>query len=80
MITTHVTALTATTCAGSRRGPGDFFGELTILTVGGQRNATIIATSPVRILTLTAHYMREVRERMPSVGEKIEGMIAARTH
>lgn len=61
-------------------GPGDFFGELAVLTVGGQRNATIVATSPVRIVTLTAHYMREVRERMPAVGEKIESVIAARTH
>jgi len=34
----------------------------------------------VRIVTLTAHYMREVSERMPAVGAKIESVIAARTH
>jgi CRP-like cAMP-binding protein len=61
-------------------GPGDFFGELAVLIVGGQRNATIVATSPVRIITLTAHYMREVRERMPALGEKIDSVISARTH
>jgi CRP-like cAMP-binding protein len=61
-------------------GPGDFFGELAVLTVGGQRNASIVATSPVRIVTLTAHYMREVSERMPAIGAKIESVIAARTH
>jgi cAMP-dependent protein kinase regulator len=61
-------------------GPGDFFGELAVLIVGGQRNASIVATSPVRIITLTAHYMREVRERMPALGEKIDGVVPARTH
>jgi CRP/FNR family transcriptional regulator, cyclic AMP receptor protein len=60
-------------------GPGDFFGELAVLGDGAQRNATIVATSPVRLLTLTAHYMREVRERMPSVGEQIDRVISERT-
>jgi CRP/FNR family cyclic AMP-dependent transcriptional regulator len=61
-------------------GPGDFFGELAVLSGGARRNATIVATSPVRILTLTAHYMREVRERMPAVGEQIDRVIAQRMH
>jgi CRP/FNR family transcriptional regulator, cyclic AMP receptor protein len=61
-------------------GPGDFFGELAVLADGGERNASIVATSPVRILTLTAHYMREVRERMPEIGEQIDSVIADRTH
>jgi CRP-like cAMP-binding protein len=60
-------------------GPGDFFGEVAVLTVGGQRNATIVAATPVRVLTLTAHYMREVRERMPQVGEQIDRVVAERT-
>jgi CRP-like cAMP-binding protein len=60
-------------------GPGDFFGELAALAGGGRRNATIVATSPVSILTLTAHYMREVRERMPRVGEQIDAVIVDRT-
>jgi CRP-like cAMP-binding protein len=60
-------------------GPGDFFGELAVLAGGGRRNATIVATSPVSILTLTAHYMREVRERMPRVGEQIAAVIVDRT-
>jgi CRP/FNR family transcriptional regulator, cyclic AMP receptor protein len=60
-------------------GPGDFFGELAVLGDGARRNATIVATTPVRILTLTSHYMREVRERMPAVGEQIDRVIAERT-
>ena len=59
-------------------GPGDFFGELAVIAAGGQRNATIVATSPVKILTLTAHYMRVVRERMPRIGEQIDAVIAGR--
>ncbi len=58
--------------------PGDFFGELAVLDVGGQRNATIVASSPVRLVTLTAHYMREVRERLPLIGEQIDRVIADR--
>lgn len=61
-------------------GPGDFFGELAVLADGAQRNATIIATSPVRGLKLSARDMRTVRERMPKIGEQIDGVIAKRTH
>lgn len=61
-------------------GPGDFFGELSVLAAGGRRNATIVARTPVRLLTLTAHYMRTVHESMPSLGERINSVVAARTH
>ncbi len=60
-------------------GPGDFFGELAVLASGGERNASVVATSPVRVITLTAHDMRTVRERMPLVGEQIDRVIADRT-
>jgi CRP-like cAMP-binding protein len=61
-------------------GPGDFFGELAVLSDGSQRNASIVATSPVRGFRLSAHDMRMVREQMPRVGEQIDSVIAARTH
>jgi cAMP-dependent protein kinase regulator len=61
-------------------GAGDFFGELAVIAAGGQRNATIVATSPVRLLTLTAHYMRVIRDRMPALGDQIDAVIADRTH
>jgi CRP-like cAMP-binding protein len=63
----------------STMGPGDFFGELAVLADGGHRNASIVATSPVRGLRLSAHDMRIVRERMPLVGDQIDSVIAART-
>ena len=61
-------------------GPGDFFGEIAVISAGGRRNATIRATSPVTLLTLTAHYMREVRSRLPRVGEQIDAAAAQREH
>jgi CRP-like cAMP-binding protein len=61
-------------------GPGDFFGELAVLGDGARRNASIVASSPVCVLRLTAHDMRLVRERLPLVGEQIDSVIAARTH
>lgn len=61
-------------------GPGDFFGELAVLGSGIRRNASVVATSPVRILRLSAHDMRVVRERMPQVGKQIDSVIADRTH
>jgi CRP-like cAMP-binding protein len=61
-------------------GPGDFFGELAVLADGAKRNASIVASSPVCVLRLTAHDMRVVRERMPLLGEQIDSVIAARAH
>lgn len=61
-------------------GPGEFFGELAVLDDGGQRNATIVACSPVRLVTLSSHYMRVVRERMPQIGDQIDRVIAERTY
>ena len=34
----------------------------------------------MKILTLSAHYMRVIRERMPRIGEQIDAVIAERTH
>src|SRR6476660_1969195 len=39
-------------------GPGDFFGEVAMLEKGRTRNASVVATSPVRIIAITRHHMR----------------------
>ncbi len=59
-------------------GAGDFFGELAVLETGGARTASVVATSPLRAIVLTAHFMREVRERMPDVGIQIDRAAAER--
>jgi CRP-like cAMP-binding protein len=57
-------------------GPGDFCGELAILGDGVSRTASVVATSDLRGLVLTAHFMREMRERLPSVGARIDQVAA----
>jgi CRP-like cAMP-binding protein len=52
--------------------PGDFFGEIAVLGDGMPRTATVTAATPVRGLVFTAHFARELHDRMPEVGERIE--------
>jgi CRP-like cAMP-binding protein len=59
-------------------GPGDCFGELSVLADGQPRTASVIATSNLRAIVLTAHFMREVRDRMPPVGASIDGVASER--
>jgi CRP/FNR family cyclic AMP-dependent transcriptional regulator len=59
-------------------GPGDFFGEVGLLEKE-QRNASVVATSRVRLLTLTAWDLRRLGQRMPDVVEKIRGAAAERS-
>jgi cAMP-dependent protein kinase regulator len=56
---------------------GDFFGEIGWLK-NELRNATIVATSPMRLVTLSTWELRRMR-KMPGVMEKIEQVIAARS-
>jgi CRP-like cAMP-binding protein len=53
-------------------GPGDLFGELAVLGDGVARTASVVASSDVRAIVLTAHFLRELHDRMPEVGAKID--------
>jgi CRP-like cAMP-binding protein len=53
-------------------GPGDLLGELAVLGDGAARSASVVARSDVRAIVLTAHFMRELRARLPDVGEQID--------
>ena len=57
-------------------GPGDFFGEVGVLQ-NELRNATIVATTGMRLITLTTWELKRMRN-MPGVMEKINETIAAR--
>ena len=58
-------------------GPGDFFGEVALLT-GGRRTATVTTISPVRVLVLVGDDFRRLTQTYPDVGAEIEATSQAR--
>ena len=58
-------------------GPGDFFGEAA-LRAGRLRNSSVVATSPVRILALSAHNVRILHEQIPALAAQIDSASAER--
>jgi CRP/FNR family transcriptional regulator, cyclic AMP receptor protein len=59
-------------------GPGEFFGEIA-LTVADTRTASVVATSPMRLVVLTAAQFHAIESRMPGVASKIRAAIEERT-
>ena len=57
-------------------GPGDFFGEMGVL-ANEMRTADVVATSPMRLITLTTWELKRMRS-MPGVMDKINEVIASR--
>jgi CRP/FNR family cyclic AMP-dependent transcriptional regulator len=58
-------------------GPGDFFGEIGLLE-HDRRNATVVATSPMRLITLDQWDMRRLEKAVPSAAERIRQAAEAR--
>jgi len=52
-------------------GPGDFFGEMGLLG-HDRRNATVVARSPMRLITLDQWDMKRLEKAVPSAAEKIK--------
>jgi trk system potassium uptake protein TrkA len=52
-------------------GPGDFFGEVGLLDARWERGATVVATSPMRLLVLARREFQELLVVLPTVGETI---------
>ena len=59
-------------------GPGDFAGEVGAMQ-DARRNATVIATSELTAIVMTARDLRRAAEEMPSVATRIDEAIAARS-
>ena len=59
-------------------GAGDFMGEVGVLE-GTTRNASVFATSPMRVAVMSAGALRDVRREIPHVAERIERAVAERT-
>ena len=58
-------------------GPGDVVGEMGVLE-RSQRNATVIATSPMLLVTLTSWDIRRLRKTAPQAVEQLREVVAAR--
>ena len=59
-------------------GPGDVFGEVGVVKKG-QRNATVRASTPMRLITMTGWDLRRLRNRMPQLEERLEALAQERS-
>ncbi len=59
-------------------GPGGFFGEMALID-GGERLATVVATTPLRLLVLGRDDFNEMLEvAMPEIAPKLLSVVGAR--
>jgi CRP/FNR family transcriptional regulator, cyclic AMP receptor protein len=58
-------------------GAGDFFGEIALLE-GGTRTATVIATTPVRLIVMSAHEFRQMEQELPAVADRVRAAVRSR--
>jgi CRP/FNR family cyclic AMP-dependent transcriptional regulator len=58
-------------------GPGDFFGEVGLLDTE-KRTATVIATAPMRLITLDRWDMKRLEKSAPAAVEQIRAAAAER--
>jgi CRP-like cAMP-binding protein len=68
------------TMGGSRvaeLGPGDFFGEMALLDAD-RRNATVTASSPMKLIVMTRSSFRTVNRSLPQVHDAVCRAIAER--
>jgi cAMP-dependent protein kinase regulator len=56
---------------------GDFFGEMGLM-ADTRRNATVTATSPVKVVVMTAQAFRQTARELPEVADKIRAAIEER--
>jgi CRP-like cAMP-binding protein len=59
-------------------GPGDFIGEIALVT-GRPRTATVRTRGPARILIMTASGFRTLMHDVPSIQDKVQAAMTART-
>jgi CRP/FNR family cyclic AMP-dependent transcriptional regulator len=58
-------------------GPGDVFGEIAIL-ASGRRTASVVATTPMRLITLFKRDVWALERDCPGVAERLRALIAER--
>jgi CRP/FNR family cyclic AMP-dependent transcriptional regulator len=58
-------------------GPGDFFGEIGLLETE-RRTASVIATTPMRLIVMFQREFKQMEQAMPSVADRVRSSIRAR--
>lgn len=60
-------------------GPGDWVGEIALI-ADVPRTATVVATSPVRLLVVTDRAFQQLIRRTPSIAAKVLQSVGERLH
>lgn len=58
-------------------GPGDVFGEIAVM-ASGRRTATVVATSPMRLIALLKPDVWALERRSPQTAERLRALVAKR--
>ena len=58
-------------------GTGDVFGEIALL-VSGRRTATVVATSPMRLLGVFTREFRQIERRAPDAAQALRAVMQQR--
>jgi len=58
-------------------GPGDFFGEIALVTMG-RRTASVVAASPMKLIVIFGPNFNDLTATMPDVKKKIDQAIEER--
>src|SRR3954454_6765260 len=58
-------------------GPGEFFGEMGVLE-RAPRNATVVATTPMRLLTLSSWDVKRLKSKSPEAMQQLQEVIQQR--
>jgi voltage-gated potassium channel len=60
-------------------GEGDFFGEMGILSEEGRRNATVVAKTPMKLLTLATYDVDRMKKSAPEMLDSLKRAIEERS-
>jgi CRP-like cAMP-binding protein len=58
-------------------GPGDVFGEIGLLATG-TRTASVVATSPMRLVAMFTREFKQLEDRMPGLAKSLRETMARR--
>jgi CRP-like cAMP-binding protein len=58
-------------------GPGDYFGEIAVMS-GGRRSASVVATSPLKLVTIFNREIWRLEREAPEVASVLRTTISAR--